>query len=509
MSAPLVERTTPSETENPSEPVAEVVSRGPRPGPKREGHPTPTPRRRWAFPGVDVGYALGIVVVLTTFLPARLVFPPLGAEGRPATILGILLLLWWLLSRLVPRLTPRGPQPFRKAIYVFLFAYFISYAAGFDRGLLPVEARATDRNVLATLSLVGIALAVSDGIQTRRRLDDFLRTIVVGVAFMAFVGVLQFTIQFDLVPLIKLPGLALNDELIGERLRGAALRVPGTAGHSIEFGVVCMLALPLALHYALAARTRNERIFRWLAVVLITTGSPFSGSRASYVGVAVIIVGMFIAWNARFRFQAAVISFMGLMVLRTLVPGLLGTIKYLFLNFGSDPSIEGRTDDYEIIFVYIKDRPFFGRGPGTFIPDLYIVLDNQVLLSLATIGFVGTLAFTLVFLMTLAQAGRVCRVGRDNETRHLAQALKVSILVGVFASVTFDSLAFATYATIWFLLFGAAAALWRIELQGNEPPDLRPSRFDRILHRSRLVDPSTAPKSYLLELRERFHRVDA
>ena len=82
----------------------------------------------------------------------------------------------------------------------------------------------------------------------------------------------------------------------------------------------------------------------------------------------------------------------------------------------------------------------------------------------------------------------------------------MSILVGVFASVTFDSLSFATYSTIWFLLFGAAAALWRIELQGNEPPDLRPSPIDHVLHRSRLVDNTSAPDSYLIDLRRRFSR---
>ena len=500
MTAPLVEREPDLGPDQPAVPEAR------REGPKREGHPSPPPRKRWAFPGVDVGYILGVLIILATFLPARLVFLPLGAEGRPATILGILLLLWWTLSRLVPRLTPRGAQPLRIAIYGFLFAYFLAYAAGFDRGLLPIEASAADRNLLATLSLIGIALAVADGIKTRRRLDDLLRTLVFGTGFMGVVGLLQFTEIFDVVPYIKIPGLELNADLIGERLRGAALRVASTGGHSIEFGVVCMLVLPLALHYALVSRTRNERIYRWILVVLIASGSPFSGARASYVGAAVVMVGMFVAWNARFRFQAAVVSLAGLFLLRTMVPGLLGTIKYLFLNFGNDPSVQGRTEDYEIIFVYIFDRPIFGRGPGTFIPDLYIVLDNQVLYSLVTIGVVGTLAFTFVFLMALAQAGRICRAGRDNETRHLAQALKVSILVGVFASVTFDSLSFATYSTIWFLLFGAAAALWRIELQGNEPPDLRPSPIDHVLHRSRLVDNTSAPDSYLIDLRRRFSR---
>ena len=52
--------------------------------------------------------------------------------------------------------------------------------------LLPIEARAADRNLLATLSLVGIALAVADGIKTRRRLDDLLRTLVFGTGVVSF-----------------------------------------------------------------------------------------------------------------------------------------------------------------------------------------------------------------------------------------------------------------------------------------------------------------------------------
>ena len=55
-------------------------------------------------------------------------------------------------------------------------------------------------------------------------------------------------------------------------------------------------------------------------------------------------------------------------------------------------------------------------------------------------------------------------------------ALAASILAGFAASFTFDSLGFPTFAGLWFVLFGAAGALWRFR-----DMDDRPTPFDRLV----------------------------
>ncbi len=439
---------------------------------------------------IDHIVALGLVLLF--FLPARLVYVPLGAEGRPATILGLLLFLWWCLTKLVPRLAPRGRQPLRIALWAFIAALLLAWLAGLDRGPLPVEIRAMDRTMLARISFIGFALVIADAVRTRRSLDRLLLCLVYCGGFMGLVAFLQFVLKYDPVPLLRFPPLQLNADLIGYTERGAAVRVASTALHAIELGVVAAMILPIAIHFALRAGTNNERIFRWMVAALLGAAIPFSGSRSGYVGFAVVIVTMMWGWSTSLRVRAVAVTVLGLGVFKLMVPGLLGTIRYLFLNLAADDSVAGRTEDYNVIFDYIGARPILGRGPGSFIPDEYIVLDNELLYSAVTIGLVGLVATAVLVVVALVQSGWVAHHGGTNETRHLGQALKASILVGVFASFTFDSLSFATFGALWFILFGCAAALWRIERDGRDleiDPDAQ-GDFTSMLVTSRLTDPS-------------------
>jgi hypothetical protein len=110
---------------------------------------------------------------------------------------------------------------------------------------------------------------------------------------------------------------------------------------------------------------------------------------------------------------------------------------------------------------------------------------------------VGLLALVAVVIVALVHAGWAAHHARSNEARHLAQALKASILVGVFSSLTFDSLGFATFSAVWFLCFGAVAALWRIEKTGVgteiDPEDK--GDYSRLLNAGRLTDPSEGQAS--------------
>jgi O-antigen ligase len=201
-------------------------------------------------------------------------------------------------------------------------------------------------------------------------------------------------------------------------------------------------------------------------------------------------------WNLRFQMQAAIVGLASLTLLRAAVPGLLGTIMSLFQNFGNDPSVQNRQADYPIVFRYIAERPIFGRGPGTFTPERYILLDNEILMTLVQTGYVGLFVFFSLFAVAVYLCRSVAKHTSDPESRHLAQALMASVLGGLVASFTFDSLSFVTFATTLFLFFGVIGALWRLDREagGNLPPRpgyniLKPNR----LLRSRSRQSPTAP----------------
>lgn len=414
-------------------------------------------------------------MLLLFFLPPRLVLAGLGASGRPAILVAAVLFLWWVLTRLDPSLAMHGPQPIRIAVGIFLAASFASYAYGYGRGLRDTEASGSDRTMLTYLALAGITLVVADGIRSREALNRLLRRLVAASAFMSMVGALQFLPpHFDLTRNIQVPGLVLSAPLIGIGTRGQGVfaRVAGTAGHYIEFGVVLGMVLPLAIHYAMYA-PRETRTRRWLVVGLISCAVPFSVSRSGTIALVVGLAFLAFGWTGRQRLNALVTTILMTAAFSVLKPGLLGTIRSLFTGYKNDPSIEGRAEDYADALNYLRSRPLLGRGPGTFLPDEYRLLDNQWLLSLVSTGWIGTAALAILMVMGIWVGFRIRRLTLDAETRHLAQALNAGIVVAVVTSYTFDSLYFTTFAAVLFLMIGAVGTLLRLTREQDQRLDPR------------------------------------
>lgn len=420
----------------------------------------PPARASWQADAVTV---LTWFAVLLVVLPARLVVPGLGGAGRPAVIVGVLAAGWWMVGRLLPSPGGRSRRGniARQVLWLYLVAFAVAYALGYARGLPGDEASATDRALIVTVAMAGVALLALDGIMDRKRLDVLLQRLTVAGAIMAAVGIFQFATGVDLASKIRVPGLVLNRDLYGISQRGGPgfRRIAGTAGHPIEFGVVAAMLVPLAIHYAIFATSRVERQWRWIVVAALALAVPLSISRSGSIALAVALLTMVLVWTRPQRRRALVAIVVSTVLLRSAIPGLLGTIRSLFKNARTDPSITGRTADYEDAFGYVAQRPWFGRGPRTFLPEKYIVLDNQYLNTLITMGYVGLASLVLLFVGAFMAGRQVYRRAADEETRHLGQALAAAFLAAALTSFTFDSLAFAMFSGVLFLLLGAAGAL--------------------------------------------------
>jgi O-antigen ligase len=439
-----------------------------------ERAPLPVVRRRTTqrppFPGIlawrpDAVSALTFMIVVTFVLPARLVVKGLGAAGTPANIVGILLFFLWLFGCMSGRAKAARRQPVHFLILFYLAVMMVTYAAGFGRGMFTDESNNATRLVIETFAICGVALVAADAIPNRARLNVLLQRLVYGAAFMAIVGDLEALTRVNLAQRIKVPGLKVNNHLVGLAARGSGnfARVAGTASHYIEFGVVLAMLLPLAIHFAIFAPTRGRRRFNWFLVVLMGLGVPFAVSRSAAVGLAIGMVVVALCWTWRARLNAVIAALIGAVGMKVAKPGLLGTIKSLFSNVSSDPSISGRTTDYGPSFAFIQQRPWFGRGAGSFLPSRYRLLDNQFLLTTIESGFVGLAAFIAMFLGGAALAHRVGKFSPDPETRHLAYALLAVFAVGFLTSFTFDSLSFPIFTVVLFLALGLAGSLWKFD----------------------------------------------
>jgi hypothetical protein len=404
------------------------------------------------------------VLVFTTFvIPAKLVVKGVGAFGTPADLLGFAMFLLWVFARITGSRPAIRFQPARVVVAVYLFTILVTYAGGFARGLFPDEANSATRLVLETFSGAGIALVTADAISNRQQLNVILQRVIYGAAFMAATGDFEAITGFNVALHLKFPGLEANRQLIGSVARGSTHRVAGTATHYIEFGVVLAMLLPLAIHFAVFAPTRGRRQLNWLIVVLMAMGIPFSVSRSAALAAVVSILVLAAAWTWRARLNAAVLGVVTMLAIGVGKPGLLTTIVHLFTKAGSDPSISGRTTDYGPSFAFIRERPWFGRGAGTFTAGRYRILDNQVLLTAIESGIVGVLALTALFVGGAAIAHRVAKFSPEPQSRHLGYALVGAFGAAFVTSFTFDSLTFGIFRTVVFLLIGVAGALWRLD----------------------------------------------
>jgi O-antigen ligase len=404
-----------------------------------------------------------VYLSLLFILPSKLVVPGLGAAGRPAVMAGLGLFLWWAVSSLHPSLRVNRGQPVRWVLLLLVVSVLVAYVLGLDRGLTPAETRSADRYLLSLASWLGVALVAADGLRRREDVDRLLAWLVRLGAFSAALGALQF-VNVDLTPYIQVPGLVYNQELVGLGQRGGPgfNRVYGTQEHYIEFGVVLAMLFPLAIHRLLQARGTGQALGRFIPVALIAGSIPFAVSRAGFLGLVVGFLVLSVAWTPAVRRRAFGLAIVGVIAFQAVVPGLLGTLRSGFVDADQDPSIAGRLEDYAQTASYLQDRPWFGRGPGTYIPEMYRILDNQFLGSLLEVGYFGTVALVTVFVATFALGRAARRYSADAEYAHLGQAIAALATVGFVCSFTFDSMSFPTSAGITMLGLGLGGALWRL-----------------------------------------------
>jgi polysaccharide biosynthesis protein PslJ len=429
-------------------------------------------------PRADATSLLTAFFIVLLLVPVGFVFGFLGAAGRPAGLLGLAALLWWGIGKLLPERTlGRSPRQLQAAALFFLLAIGLSYMAAFMRPIDAVEARSADRGVIVALGLLGPLLLAAAFIPTRDRLDTLLRRLSTGGAVLASVGALQYFTGYDLANFLHFPLLTELDGFSEIQERSDLNRVAATTAHPIEFGVVLALIFPVALHYALYARSHKG--LAWLKVGLIAAGVPFAVARSGALALGIVFLVMWVSWPLQLRVRSAIIAVGGAFAMRALVPGLLGTIKALFTNLWYDPSTHGRIEDYGVVGRFIEQRPAFGRGFMTFLPDRYILLDNQYLALLIETGIVGTVAFVMLFLVSIG-AARNARRGTDDETRSLGQALIAPAIAVLIIAGTFDLLAFSMASGIAFLLAGCSGALWRLATRTTpDPPGFEPTQADQ------------------------------
>ncbi len=401
-------------------------------------------------------------LVLVEFVPSGWVLPSFGDVGTPANIFALLALVWYAASWLAGRVRPAaGTGAVRVAMWVFGASILLAYLALAqpDRQAVALETQAADRGLIGLAAWIGVVAIASGSVHDYAELQLLLRRMVVYGSFIGGLGIVEFFTSSDLLSHVHIPGLrpsSLTSQLI---VRGAYIRPASNTSQPLELAAVLSLLLPFALQQALDP----ERIGwakRWVPVICIGGALPLTVSRTSIIGLAVVLVLLIPTWPTQRRWPAVGVLALGVGMLKLAVPGLVSTTFGLFASFlgNSDDSTQARTADYAGVAQYIEQRPWFGRGYGTFIPSLYRYTDNMYLLGIVEIGIVGVLAILGLYL-TGWRCGRLGRrLTADPVRRELGQSFAAAMAASMILSATFDSLGFPMFAGLMFLLLGLSGA---------------------------------------------------
>jgi O-antigen ligase len=411
-----------------------------------------------------MAFLVGYVVLLFA-VPSRLVVGPLGSAGSPSMLLGLVSILGWILYQLSRRPEPDSrmqdlrSRPVRVALIAFLVCVGISFVVAMLRPIDGDEVSPAAVAILALVSWSGTMLVAHDMLPSRRRVETLAGFLAWAGGLLALLGVLQFLTGQALVDRISIPGLTAT-QLGNSFSREGFARPVGTATHPIEYGVVLAMLLPFTLHWGFHG-TSPSRARRWLPALAMAAVMPVTNSRSAYIGALLCLVVLALGWpGARRRVLLVFLLGLGVVVFAA-VPGLIGSIRGLFLNSANDPSIESRTASYGIAAAFIEKSPFFGRGLGTFLPK-YRIFDNEYLLLLVTVGVVGTVAFVVLSGTAVTTLLRARRRSTDAATRDLALSIIAAVAIGTVSLAMFDAFAFPMTMGTLFLVFGMAGAFGRL-----------------------------------------------
>lgn len=413
--------------------------------------------------GVNAATMLTVYLVLLVAIPSNVTISALGSLGRPSMLWGLVLLFWWVLSRLQARALDTRPvrQPLRWVFLAFLVVVLVSFAAAMLRGQPADQISPATTALLRLASWSGVLLVAMDGIRTYSDAAILVRRLAIAGAALAALGLAQFFSGQTLLDwTTSIPGLAF--EATEAATRGSFTRASGTAIHPLEYGTAVVSALPLAITAAVnrGFRTTPSRNagWWWLAVALILLASLVAVSRSAIIGLAVAVVALLPAIPTIYRWVIGVGGAILALAVFALIPGMFGTIVNLFLGASNDPSTQSRTAALARVPEFLSSSPLIGQGFGTFLPRYYIFDDAWVLLTVE-LGILGALC--LVGMVLAAMGSAVWASGHSpfQDTKSMSRAFAACLVTIAVLFAFFDGLSFPMSAGLLFLMIGLTASM--------------------------------------------------
>jgi polysaccharide biosynthesis protein PslJ len=410
---------------------------------------------------------LVVLVLVILFIPLRRYRLPgdAGVSLEPYRLLVALILAGWVAALLCDtrvRLRKSGLEGTLAFLAVVVMASDLTNP---DR-VGPLQAEVL-KAVTFLFSFFAVFYLVVSVVRTRAALDVIVKTLVFGGGIIGFLAVVEARTGFSpFVHVHQVIPLLIPDPSFESGLqRGSTTRTVGPAEHPIALGAVLVMLVPLAVYVT--------RYFggRWyVAFACIMIGVLSTVSRTGIMMLLALLIVFF--WLRTASVKRVWPLLLPVIVLtQFLVPGTLGSVVSSFFPEGGliaqqessagDCSSSGRVADLGPTLAEVAKKPFLGYGYGTRVvtgptPNACI-LDNQWLGTTYELGYLGLIAWLLLFIRVARRYGRAGKKD-DSPTGWLMVAATASAIAYAVGSFTFDSLGFSQVTFVLFLVLGLGAA---------------------------------------------------
>jgi hypothetical protein len=384
-------------------------------------------------------------------------------------LLLVILGVWIPAMATIPELRRRLPAlgPLGVALVLWVGVALVSVVVNLPSLVVADEFSLATKKLTLLLSYVGFFLVVVSVIRPTE-VRPFV-TLLIGLACLTALGaVYQYRFSTNLF------FQWANDFLPGPFDVGPAPTarsydrppISGPALHGLALTTMLVLAVPFAVQRLLESEDRRRKFVYGVATALILAGSMATLRRSAGV-VPVVALAALIAYRPRQMWRLAPMGVVLIILIQALAPGALRTVQAQITGsagFGQN-SIDGRTADYPAIVPDVLAHPLLGKGYGTYNPDTYRIVDNQILLTLLDSGALGLLALVGVLAATFFLAHRSMRRA-SGERAPPALAAVAAIPAFAVSLLLYDTLGYAQSVYLFFFI----AAVTVIGASGHHGP---------------------------------------
>lgn len=389
--------------------------------------------------------ALGVVLVVTFFVPDTILFPWGGSSHVTVFLVTLLAFCVGLGRKMRREGSARKVLRLTSAhwgLYVFVAVAFVVgvILAGPDvklSGSFAEWQRLAQQFVFFTAVLVAVRM-IGDPVAASR--------IVAGVVVAAAIlGIVEHFTDWSYARWFfqGRSGGVLDFPL---EMRGGDVRVRGASQFAVAYGWTLTILFPLV--FAVAARSR--RIVAAAGPLLVAAAITWTYSRSAYVGVPVSLAVLVLAG----RFDRRIARLAGVAGAAVLV--LVFMSPLVSRTFGSPDapsSTQVRAEQVPLVFRAAADRPLIGVGLGGLELQRGIQnTDTTFLVSYGEQGVIGLCALGLLFGVAIATVAPGLSSTSTEERRVGAAAFAgVAITLGAAASLALFSVPSAARA-VWVLV---------------------------------------------------------